>query len=286
MSDKNTNQHSISDKLLSPALFEILKILEVRHEGTLSSIVEATQKAWLLPQNTEQSHIENSHRELASALKPYFKKLGIIDEIRPTEKNYEYAIIFGTLVSRFRQRIAYVLQLWLEGIRFKKLVVLTGERPLEPTMESEDILYNRSNTILPIRASWMQPIITPTTESEMAQMLFKQADLPQDLTEKVPTIFVDTPQLRDPHGVRRRPNTGDTVCQWLSHQNPLPGSVLAVSNQPYIGYQDAVMKTILPITFMVDTVGAQASENEPLDELLDTLARWLYQVQKYQQSKK
>jgi hypothetical protein len=78
------------------------------------------------------------------------------------------------------------------------------------------------------------------------------------------------------NGTLRRPNTQDTIDEWLRSYNPQPGSILALSNQPYIGYQDAVLRKALPKTFDVETVGNACSNNTKSTVIIDSLARWIY----------
>lgn len=90
----------------------------------------------------------------------------------------------------------------------------------------------------------------------MIRVVFVQVSLPKDM-KYVPVHFVDTPGTYDAQGVWRRPNTDDSVKYWLiSH--PQPGHILAVSNQPHVIYQDAVLKTLLPFSFTVESVGPAA----------------------------
>ena len=266
---------------LSPALLEILKITNIDHDGTLPSVVEATQKAWLRKPGTERWEIDNHYETLSSSITPQFKKLGILNEIAPTKKEYTYVAVLGALVPRVRQRLAYALEQWKKGVRFTTLVFLVGARPLEPTKESEEKLYNVDNEFLPFRPGWTKPTTPPKTEAEMARMVFDQAILPEGFKESVKVLFVDTPMQTTANGKLRRPNTADTMKRWLAHEDTQPGSILAISNQPYVHYQDAVLRTLLPKTFTVETVGPKASDKLHIGVILDNIARWLYQENKY-----
>ena len=66
--------------------------------------------------------------------------------------------------------------------------------------------------------------------------------------------------------------------------NPDPGSILAISDQPHCLYQHEVIKTYVPSTFNVETVGNGAAENTSVALILDALARAIYQ--KHQQLSK
>ena len=66
-----------------------------------------------------------------------------------------------------------------------------------------------------------------------------------------------------------RPNTAVTVKRWLKKKKPASGSVLVLSNPPYIGYQDAVVRRCLPRSFQIETIGGPSvySENMKTDQL-------------------
>ena len=82
------------------------------------------------------------------------------------------------------------------------------------------------------------------------------------------------------NGILKRPTTPDTVLDWLKIK-PHPGLCLAISNQPYVLYQDSVLKTVLPPSFTVETIGEKMDETSyNVSLLLDNLARFLYQEAK------
>ncbi|MGE0009772.1 MAG: hypothetical protein AB7F19_04460 [Candidatus Babeliales bacterium] len=269
--------------MISPALNEILKITNVQHDGTLDSVVQATQQAWLRKPGVERWQIEQKFDELKPQLEPYFKELHIFDEIKPTQKEYNDVIILGATLSSMRTRLQYALDLWNKGIRFKQLIFLVGQRPLDAQKESLVELFDRSNTQLPIRNDWQEPSVAPTTETEAAKMIVDQANLPKEFKESVQMFFIDTPMQQAADGNTRRPNTGDTIKLWLKEMNP-QGTILAISNQPYVGYQHAVIKTAVPKELKIETVGPKTTVIN-VDVFLDNLARWLYQENVYQKSK-
>ena len=176
-----------------------------------------------------------------------------------------------------------MIYLWKQGVRFDRLVILGGERDLDPQLENEKVLFAPESSPLKVRADWVRPVKVPTTEFEMMKMVIDQAVLPVDL-KLVPITYINAPKVKTDMGVLRRPNTSDTIKEWLA-TNPTAGSVLLFSNQPYVGYQHACMKTYIPSTFEVETVGESASTQEKIAILFDTLARWLYQEQEYLKAK-
>ena len=267
---------------LSPALQKILLITNVTHYGSLESVVNATQKAWLRKPGIERWHMGDTYQKFDQQLAPLFKELGMQNEIKPSQEKYDYVLILGDTVNCLRTRFAYALDQWQKGIRFSTLVFLVGERPLldDPAHhednETEAELYDRTNMYLPIRADWQEPSTMPQTETEMARMVYDQAIVPDEFKKLVTVRFIDTPMQLTTSGQMRRPNTADTIKLWLK-KVPHRGSILAISNQPYIGYQHAVLQSYIPPEMSVETVGPKAYMPLSADLLLDTLARWLYQ---------
>ncbi len=253
----------------TPALQSLLKLMEVDHDGSLASIVDKTQETWLRAPNKERWDMEETATEKRAEALKLLDQLGCIKEAPPTKKEYDYAVLLGAAVHRVRTRLSYLLDLHKAGTVFKKVIMLGGARPLDPNIESEDILrdFKYKNS----KETWELTGPLPTTETEMIRMVYDQMKIPDNLSF---TIF-NTPMMDNG---TRRPNTGDTIKTWLSSK-PEVGLCLFISNNPFIGYQDAVARFVMPKEFVIETAGACASVDEKLSVHLDNLARWLYQEQ-------
>jgi len=260
-------------------LQELLQLFGLPHEGTLESVVDVTQKAWLRRPGSEIWEISEMHEDKRDAVMPIFEKLDCLKEVSPARPRYDYAVVFGALVTRVRSRFAFLVEQWKRGIRFDEIVFLGGARPLDPELESTERLLDQNNGSLQFKKDWQLIGELPKTEYEMMKMVFDQADLPEDFLEHVRITFVDAPMRTRPDGTLGRPNTGDTVRTWLE-MNPQPGTCLFSSNQPYVGYQDSVARTLMPKTFAIETVGAKASDGLLVAAYLDCITRWLYQERK------
>ncbi len=165
--------------------------------------------------------------------------------------------------------------LWEKGIRFEKLVVLTGQRPLDKTLESSQLLLDTTHPTLHFKQGKQLNVKLPSTEIGMINYTFNHIKMPKTW-EAIPFVYVDTPMQKTENGILRRPNTQDTINEWLTRYNPKPGSILALSNQPFVGYQDAVLRKYLPPNFVIDTVGDVDWEDEGVATILDSLTRWIY----------
>lgn len=276
-----TTQNTISYKLLdsdnkpTKELLDLLSFMKIPHDGTLDSIVAATQKAWLRQAGKERWQVEEKYTNLTKELTPFFEKVSVLQEIRPRHQHYDYAVILGATLSGVRMRLAYLADLWRAGLRVNSIIFLVGQRPLDPEQESPKLLLDTQNGLLPFKKDWKMTTVLPTMETDMAKFVYEQADLPNDL-RKIPVEFIDTPSQKTAQGTMRRPNTPDTIKTWIK-TNPKSGSCLCISTQPHIGYQDAVIRTYLPKTFLCEVVGPAAKSDTKNVEILDALARWLYQ---------
>jgi len=263
----------------SPALLELLDFLEIEHNNTLKSIVDTTQKKWLRQTGKERWEMEEKFPEKRQKLINLFDQLGTIKEIKPQKKQYDYVLFFGASFPAFKRRLNFLFQLWNDGIRFNTVVFLGGQRPLDPQLESPEILLDTATNSFPYKKAWELKTEMPQTEIDMMKFVFDQAELPQGF-ELVNLVFVDTPMQKTDSGQPRRPITVDTINKWLKTY-PKPGSLLVISSQPHVGYQDTVARTVLPSHFSIETVGAAAGPGLKTAVYLDNLARWLYQTQEY-----
>lgn len=233
--------------------------------STLQQCVALTQAAWLRPAGSERWNIKESSPELQALLMPYFKDLQLVDAIYPTKSHYTYGVLHGAVLLDFRDTIKFLRDLWLQGIRFDHIVLLSGERILDQYQEL-DLLVREGVALQDL----------PATETEMMVKEFEQAELPAALLTLSRTL-VAAPYVVRENSTIKRPTTADTLHTWLQH-NPKPGTVLAFSNQPCCIYQHVVARTILPTYFLVETVSDKVSERVFVGEYLDTLTRTLYQA--------
>ena len=263
----------------SPLLQDLLKELNVQHNDTLTDIVGKTQKAWLRPAGKERWHIVPSGKQYdEKKVKVLLRKLGYMERVLPCQDQYDYALIHGGSVTSLRTRLAYLINLYQQGTRFGKIIFLSGQRPLDPEQEGSAILLDKHNNVLPFKEGWNFDGVLPHNEYELARFVFEQAKIPVEM-QKIEAIFVNAQGKTEADGTYHRPTTEDTIREWLT-SNPLPGTCVAVSHQPYVSYQHSVLMTFLPDTFGLDTVGERSSETLGVEVYLDTVARHLYQEHK------
>jgi hypothetical protein len=237
------------------------------HISALNWLVEVTQKHWLRGQGLERWDVQDNVEQLAErdAIMKMFHSLDLIDDLKPSQKHYDYVLMMGALESRVRTRLGYAHSLHTNSAyNFDQLVMLGGARPL---------MADREQSI---------EHLSPEKQTEHGMMMYVLARMksehPEDGFFSKPVQEIDTPMQVDVTGKTRRPNTKDTIDSWLA-TNPKPGHVLVISNQPYCSYQHSVARTLLPAEFDVETVGHHSSGLDPVKVHLDSLARVFYTMQ-------
>lgn len=264
------------------ALVEVLRLYGVTHDGSWQSIQEATERAWLSHgRNTERWEIEPIEAVSPKRTYELFDALGMVGTMGAQKGLYDYGAVLGATVQVVRQRFWFLKSEWERGVRFSTLVALTGDRPLDPKIESEQILVDPAASRYPFRPDWHFNGKLPQNETEMMRLVFDQLDLPKAWRE-MPVLFVDTPK---PAGLTR-PRTEHTLLYWLTLK-PEPGSILFVSNQPFVCRQGSLLSLYLPHSFCMETMGEGYSFEKFTQEKRGTaiiLAELAYRIKLYFQA--
>lgn len=258
---------------ICPQIEQILALTDIIHDGSLSDIVEKTQEAWLRKPGVERWQINKLITKHESQLQKLFNEMEMYQEIKPNKQHFKYLLVLGALFKRMEQRFDYAINLHLSGIRFDNIVLLAGARPCVA-----DQGENLETFLKFCKKDTLDRNIA--TEMDMLKLIYDYSNMPETMRQ-IPIQIIDVPMLQKADGTLQRPTTADTVTWWLQ-TNPTPGNCLAISNQPYVFYQDSVFKTLLPTGYEIETVGAACAQDENLAVMFDTLARILYQeLQRY-----
>jgi hypothetical protein len=234
----------------SEALLTLLTAYGIQHNGSWDSIQKETEKAWLSHgRNRELWEIAPVQDIAPGQSFALFSALGMTDTISARQSSYDYGVVLGALLQSVRQRFWFLKQEWDRGVRFSELIILTGDRPLDTQFEGEKELLDQACSPYPFRSGWTWNAPIPTNETEMMQLVFDQLDLPE-AWRSMPVLFVDAPK---PDGLRR-PHTEHTLLYWLAAK-PKPGSLLMVSNQPFVCRQGELLRLYLPQEFSLEAVG-------------------------------
>jgi|SRR5579862_986557 len=244
----------IQDRRIDPtALSELTSALGIPQDA---NIVDETQKRWLRRPDQERWELAELSADQRQIVLHWATEQGFFSAWRPFYNTYDKALILGATTSRMQMRLDYLKKLWEEGVRFREVVWLTGDRPLDNRVDG--LLDRCSN------------------ESQAARILWEEADLPDEMLH-LSVVFIAVP-MKMQGGLLKRPDTKDTIVAWLA-MAPEPCRAVFISDQPFCGYQFAVINACLPDAFQFDLVGSgvKASSHPSAAAItLDSIARWIY----------
>ncbi len=276
--------HSSSNLILdvtnrpTVALTQLLDCLSICHDGSLESIINQTQKHWLRSPGKERWEGNDIHTDHSQSILFYAQQMGLVNEMLPLQSYYKYALVFSYGTQGMFERISYLIKLWHNNIRFEKIIFLTSDRLLDPVSENVSSIINPHNKTLRFKSDWHTlDIPSLKTEDDMIKTIYDLAEMPDDL-RKIPTIYIYS-LSRTQNGQIRRATTADQVLDWLA-SDLTRGDCLFISHQPFVTYQDSVLKSYMPETFgTLHTCGPALNRAIPNLNftILDTLARILYQ---------
>lgn len=246
---------------------------------TLPSINTWAQEH-LLRQGLRWERQAETFEALRPQLLPLLQQLGLVSTVYGTPQEYTGILLHGSILSDVRLRVHHVVQEWQRGMQCTNIYWLVGERELVPELESRALLLRDPSSPLQIRDDWVQPAAWPTTEAEMVQWVWQQAEISLHIREQVCHYFIVAPQKRDiKTGCMILPNTDDIVRLWLA-QSPPCGNYLSVSNQPHVYRQCLVVQSYVPQGYSIEPAGAMLGA-ESMTLVLDELARWIYLIYRY-----
>lgn len=245
----------LQDRKIEPeALSELACTLGIP-EG--ADLIEETQNRWLQVPGREKWELGELSADQRLYVLSWAQKNGIFSEWKPASMTYDKALVLGSSTHLMKKRLNYLAKLWTQGVRFDEIVWLTGDRPLDKRIDG---LTDRCSN-----------------ESEAAYILWNETELPEEM-RSLPVSFVAVP-MKNEGGVVKRPNTEDTIIAWLDVCEE-PCTALFISDQPFCGYQYAVIKSNMPDAFSFDVAGEgvdPSSHPAAAAITLDCVARWIYQ---------
>lgn len=276
-------QHHLFDENSKPTvrLLNLLHDLGMKFSQdsppSREDVIDWTQEK-LLRKEERWNPQTNQFEDMKEKLVVNLEELGFLKEVKPHFQTYEGAILHGATVGTVRIRLDYLINQWKErNVRFNKLYILTGERPLQS--REIEMLTDDTSSNLKIRSDWKKPSELPSTERDMIEYVWDQADIPEEIRQNVKLYFATAPMKIDSKGNKIRPTTNDAISAWLN-LSPPKGLYLPVSNSPYILRQGIAMQIVNAQEegYQFDTIGPNIGESTTMALIVDEVARAIYQT--------
>lgn len=238
------------DKTPASPLLDLFALVNLFPQ-TLEECNFLAQKMFLRDPAIERWDMVDSSEQKAKK-QEYFlclQKLGLIEEIKPQDKDYKSVVLLGTGVRDFINRSRFLQTL---NLNYSQITVLTAERPLSQI--ELDLLQQEYD------------ITHLDTEKSMINFFMQKH-------------FAKWKILSLPMHKNVRPTTQDTIIYWMQ-SSPESGSYLLISNQPYGYYQYYAAKAIVQKYTDQVHLDVAAQKMYKTDNLvsvcLDSVARILY----------
>lgn len=246
-------------------LKDIFKVTEIDNVDDLKFATQQANFRWIRPKGYERWHIYSILNDSQRAkLTKIIKKSDLAKVKMPTKKHYHAVVVLGATTTRVKTRLEFLMKLANSGVTWDMVFLLGSTRDLNIGNDHDQKM-----------AIFLRMMGVPETESVMMDYLWKQLNKP-DFCLNIPVISIQSGNRAD----GTRANTEDTLIEMVKNiQNTQGKSILFISNNPYICYQDAVAKKVLnSFGVLVETVGDAMDSSESMENVLDTVARCLTNI--------
>lgn len=261
------------ERLLTRAGHKGHEVLNKKHQyadfpAALLQLVKITQEAFTIRSGSkERWQIEPPKwlKQEQEAILYDVRTIGLIDEKKPTLKSSDVLCILGATKTRMAMRIRFAEALIQDhAVHQKVVILLTGERYVTTEKEVDGPMSE-----LVALAKQLHKNLDKLTEADLMRDLFRQSKI----FSNVESFVIDTPRMDLP-----RPTTETTVAdliKWLNNHPDLR-NVTFISNQPYVGYQMAVIKEVFsqhsqPIEFEVVGCAHELDATKKAESLLEPI---------------
>lgn len=210
---------------------------------------------------------------------------GFADRTIPQYWTYMYAAWPGALAVRAGVRLADLIGAWESGVRWEETVVLGGKRPLQERETPREAIFGGGLGIPILRPESLDldkplTVLGLKTELDMMRWLWTTCALPDEL-RNTRAVFVDAPMRppATPGGQPVRPNTEDTIWEWLNTSKPYSTNLLLSSGAPYGMAQDEAFWRLLVLRgIAVETFGHAASYELAPEVFMREVAGTVHQI--------
>ncbi len=240
----------------SPELRNLLDASGVKVETNdgIKEIINKTKQWSILP--PEQRYRErgkysaNQRGKILQSL----DKMGFFKSNNPSKKDYDYVLVLGNLAPQFLVELR-TLKHHVEknNIKFRKLFVLGGNRPID--IEIERLFDKRfsQNPVLAYKEGWSKPGQKLNNEFDIVRWLYQVVPLPEVMSyENVQFVSAST---------EKRSTRQDTIKAWIEAVKPAPGSkILAVSFPPSPVFDKIAINSVLKNKVEVEVINCDLSE--------------------------
>lgn len=254
---------TFADYKIEKDMVDLLELTNCKKDiTTLDELVSETQHKFFI--TNKKDNIRN-YEIFVDKIRDKAKKLGYIDQIKPTHKQYDAVLVLGCKYPCAKQRMETLKKVIDSGVVVKDIFLLGSDRPLD-SGEKEHIKISFDDK----------------NETTLLRQLFNNKKI---ITKKnyLTTNLCEVFSRCEITG--KRCITDDTIIELLKEYKVKFDKykrILVISSQPYVKYQNKVVKYFLrnnSLNIEVETIGTKAN-NLSADVILNSIAKDLYMTKK------
>lgn len=233
----------------------------------LIAMVKETQAKFVIRQGAQErwetkplAWMHEETEKMVAAL----TTLGFITMVQPSKNQADLICLLGAAKGRMRDRMAFANNLLEQGVTADAIIMLTGERYVTAGVDGTEEELTALAKALHLE-SWKK-----LTETDIAKDLYAHSDLQN---HGIAWYVIDTPK-----GDLPRPTTLTTtlaLMEWL-HEHPEVHHIIFVSNQPYVLYQEAIIRPIIGDTVTFEMVGSAVEKATNVPPIIEGLGSFLW----------
>lgn len=205
-------------------LLALLKLYELKHDGTPEGVNKAMQKNLLRQRGKERRDLkENEHDQvLKEKALLLYRAMGFIDGFAHTPTNdaeIDHFLVFGAMIGAVEKRFKDFVAQYNQGLRCKHLALLGGVRKLREH-EIKHIEEAFDEESLRQFLSSIHKERETLTEADLFRFVWERyatADMRTDFKEGVNLFFINATTKTAPNN---RPNTRSTIEAWYEACQP------------------------------------------------------------------
>lgn len=182
----------------------------------LESLSKIAQKRWLRPAGTERWDLQDSPilKEHRNDILRLLKTLGFVDQVKPTQREYDCVLLLGATDVHLLKRIQYLNKLWDEGVRYQKVYFLSGGTKIQNDLHCFTDIDSSLNVKL-------------ETDTALIMEIYQTIHVDHGRKIEVIPIVASKKQLRA--------NTEDTLKAWLEEKQKAKSVLVNIFRQCFSG---------------------------------------------------
>ncbi|OEH43984.1 hypothetical protein [Chlamydia psittaci] len=223
-----------SPKKYLPIVSHLLEQCDLPEVETPEELVEETKHLFLTREQRMAADFDPLPIKDDHAFYNDLSLLRMTQVVPAYAATYGSAVVFGGTLATIRQRLDFLVREWHRGVRFKKIIFLSGRRERYAKVEDSDQFYDNRHNPFPVEENWNPAEHKlPSSEDEIARFVWTQMVVPsswRDLSGGMEVEFlVAEPAEGQKYGTRH-----DTLKVLRAYHGDGSERILFVSSQPFI----------------------------------------------------